>query len=343
MINKTVGNQISGDQEKIEIEFAGFWRRFIAYQVDLIILSLMRGFIFRSKLLGSIESWAVTLINIGYFVWPYSTSGQTIGKQILGIRVVAIDGSFLNWRKGFLRFLGYIPSTIAFLMGFLWSIGDANKQAWHDKIAGTCVIRSWITQEKFLGIIDATEAVRRQRKWLAITGITTIVLLGVGGAFIWTMNQRIDNMAPWPSVSTATCQIVNPDLSHLGLQLDEITDAKNEKKWQGGHFSEGCVAKYSCGGEIKTIISILKYPSTESAKKDMDVMIDIDKENLFNNNYDISNTKGIFSWHYEDMYEKIFRNGRWIVDIMVVPDMNISQVRNGLVSHWHSKPSVEDR
>ncbi len=40
------------------------------------------------------------------------------------------------------RYLGYFASTIPLCLGFLWIAFDKRKQGWHDKLAGTVVIRA---------------------------------------------------------------------------------------------------------------------------------------------------------------------------------------------------------
>jgi hypothetical protein len=122
------------------------------------------------------------LIPAVYYAWAYSTSGQTSGKSLLGIKVVSIDGSSLDWRKGILRYVGYILSGIPLCLGFLWSIWDPDKQAWHDKIAGTCVVRASVAPEQLQGTIDPSEARRRQKRWLLGLGIATLlIVVGCGG------------------------------------------------------------------------------------------------------------------------------------------------------------------
>jgi hypothetical protein len=129
-----------------------------------------------------------------YFAWSYSTTGQTIGKKLLGIKVVSLDGSPLNWRKGILRTVGYIPSYV-FGLGFLWATGDTYKQTWHDKITGTVVVRSWVEPEQLEGAIHASEVRRQQKKWrlgLGIATLLTIVSSCVICPLLWQM--FLDNL-----------------------------------------------------------------------------------------------------------------------------------------------------
>jgi len=130
-------------------EKGGFLVRFVAYIIDAIILGVVQGIL--QGILGAImgssgQSLAGVislLISIGYFVYFWSSSGATPGKMVMGLRVVGTDGSFpITPGKAFLRWVGYIISGIVIALGFLWIIWDPNKQGWHDKIAGTYVVKS---------------------------------------------------------------------------------------------------------------------------------------------------------------------------------------------------------
>lgn len=67
--------------------------------------------------------------------------GQTPGKKALGIRVVRLDGQAVTWWHAFERAGGYAAGVATGLLGFLQIYWDPNRQAIHDKIAGTVVIR----------------------------------------------------------------------------------------------------------------------------------------------------------------------------------------------------------
>jgi uncharacterized RDD family membrane protein YckC len=47
----------------------------------------------------------------------------------------------MTFGLAFLRWVGYIISAVVLYLGFVWIAFDAKKQGWHDKIAGTVVIR----------------------------------------------------------------------------------------------------------------------------------------------------------------------------------------------------------
>jgi uncharacterized RDD family membrane protein YckC len=60
----------------------------------------------------------------------------------LNIRVVKTDGSYLDYPGAFLRYIGFFISCLVFLIGVIWAAFDAQKQGWHDKIAGTYVVKA---------------------------------------------------------------------------------------------------------------------------------------------------------------------------------------------------------
>jgi len=82
-----------------------------------------------------------TILTITYYTYFHGSTGQTLGKMVCKLKVVRVNGEPLGYGKAFLRWLGYIVSSFVFCLGFLWAAWDKNKQAWHDKIAGTYVIR----------------------------------------------------------------------------------------------------------------------------------------------------------------------------------------------------------
>ncbi|GEM_PF-1682722 len=76
-----------------------------------------------------------------YFIVMHAVFGQTIGKMIMGIRVVRTDGRKVGPLISTVRFLGYIVSFLLLFFGFFWIIIDKERQGWHDMIADTVVIK----------------------------------------------------------------------------------------------------------------------------------------------------------------------------------------------------------
>jgi uncharacterized RDD family membrane protein YckC len=76
----------------------------------------------------------------GALMWKYK--GTTIGGMIFGLHVVRLDHRPIEWDTAIVRALGCFLSAAALFLGFIWIAFDEDKQAWHDKIAGTVVVRA---------------------------------------------------------------------------------------------------------------------------------------------------------------------------------------------------------
>ena len=77
--------------------------------------------------------------------WVYlcGSQGQTAGKRIIGIRIVRLDGTPINYKTAAIRhFIGYPLAFLSFGLGALWVLWDAKQQGWHDKLAGTLVVKT---------------------------------------------------------------------------------------------------------------------------------------------------------------------------------------------------------
>jgi len=141
----------------------GFWIRFLAYAIDQIIIYLIsflllliaalavgmhyspaevRGYL---EQLGNFVTFpyffTLICLNMIYNTYFIGASGQTIGKLVCGLKVVQTSGEPVSYGQAFLRWVGYLVSSIFFYLGYIWIAIDANRQGWHDKIADTCVIR----------------------------------------------------------------------------------------------------------------------------------------------------------------------------------------------------------
>ncbi|MFZ8458448.1 RDD family protein, partial [Staphylococcus aureus] len=65
----------------------------------------------------------------------------TVGGIICGIQVVRLDGRPIDWATAVVRALSCFLSLAAAGLGFVWIAIDSDRQSWHDKIAGTVVVR----------------------------------------------------------------------------------------------------------------------------------------------------------------------------------------------------------
>jgi len=147
--------------------FAGFWARAAARVIDLLIIIAAFSLIYLADRLGA-DAGLWTGMGLGegsragagfsmanvlrglffltfpvfYYVYLHAMYGQTFGKMALKIKVVNEDETPLDYRKAFLRWLGYFLCDLTFYIGYLWAAFDPRKQGLHDKVCKTVVVRT---------------------------------------------------------------------------------------------------------------------------------------------------------------------------------------------------------
>ena len=139
-----------------DVQYAGFWVRVGATMIDTLLLMLI---IF--PLLVAIYGWAYFNVDESGFIagpadfliswvapalavvafWMYRQA--TPGKMALSLRIVdATTGDPPSPGQCVGRYFAYFVSIIPLCLGLLWVAFDTRKQGWHDKLAGTVVIRA---------------------------------------------------------------------------------------------------------------------------------------------------------------------------------------------------------
>lgn len=126
---------------------AGFWIRTFAYIIDAIGIGIVSGAlaaVIGDGPAGNTSSGLNILLGLVYFsyFWSAQGGGQTLGMRVLNLKVVRTDGSALTFTQGVIRYIGLFVSFLVLFIGVIWVAFDADKQGWHDKIAGTYVIRT---------------------------------------------------------------------------------------------------------------------------------------------------------------------------------------------------------
>ena len=126
---------------------AGFWIRVLAFIIDSVILGVINFVVAAILSSSSTGRYGIqTLLGIIYFSYFWSASsiwpGQTVGDKLLNLRVVKTDGSDISIVQAFIRYIGLVISFLVIFIGVIWVAFDPNKQGWHDKIAGTYVIKT---------------------------------------------------------------------------------------------------------------------------------------------------------------------------------------------------------
>jgi uncharacterized RDD family membrane protein YckC len=137
------------------VEYVGFWARVGASLIDTVLAMLIivplslavygtSYFSLSNTSLVSgpadvLISWVLPAVAVVLF-WIYRQA--TPGKMAISARVVdAKTGGALGVGQSIVRYVGYFVSTIPLGLGLLWVAFDPKKQGWHDKIAGTVVVR----------------------------------------------------------------------------------------------------------------------------------------------------------------------------------------------------------
>jgi uncharacterized RDD family membrane protein YckC len=89
--------------------------------------------------LNSDGVFVLALVIYGAVMWKLK--GTTVGGIVCNLKVVRVDGREVDWTTAVIRGLSCFLSLAFVGLGFVWIAFDPNRQAWHDKIAGTLVVR----------------------------------------------------------------------------------------------------------------------------------------------------------------------------------------------------------
>jgi uncharacterized RDD family membrane protein YckC len=113
---------------------AGFWIRMLALLLDALLVG------FLMHLLHHMFNLELVMLAVyGAIMWKLR--GSTIGGIVFDLQVVRLDGRPIDWETAIVRALGCFLSLAAAGLGFFWIAFDRGRQGWHDKIAGTAVVR----------------------------------------------------------------------------------------------------------------------------------------------------------------------------------------------------------
>ncbi len=115
---------------------AGFWIRMGALFLDVLLVGIIAGVVLDPH---GHQIHVVLLAAYGAVMWKLR--GSTVGGIACNLQVVRIDGRELDWETAIVRALSCFLSLAVFGLGFIWIAFDPAGQAWHDKIAGTVVVR----------------------------------------------------------------------------------------------------------------------------------------------------------------------------------------------------------
>lgn len=139
--------------EENQLEYAGFWLRTAASIIDTILIMIITypilvfiygwAYLDSDKVIAGPADFLLTVVFPAIAViWFWSARQATPGKMAISARIVdAKTGGKPSTGQLIGRYFGYLVSIFPFFLGILWVAFDRKKQGWHDKLAGTVVIR----------------------------------------------------------------------------------------------------------------------------------------------------------------------------------------------------------
>ena len=177
---------------------AGFVTRYVAFLLDILVVTIA-SFLFitvlrvtldffgintilesaaesrpaaqQTVVLGGLVRWLITIaggfLSFGvYSIVAWLLVGKTVGKALMGLRVLGQDGRRLTFPQALIRALGYYVSGLALFIGFLWVLVDDRRQTWHDKLARTIVVYEWDAQyeERLVGAVRVLNESNQRRQ-----------------------------------------------------------------------------------------------------------------------------------------------------------------------------------
>lgn len=141
-----------------DMDYAGFWIRFVAKLVDGILIGIP-GWIIQFGSMALVDTsnpdnggvvavlmivgWLVSFaLQFVYFTWMHGKFGATVGKMACGLRVVTASGAKITYGMAAARFFAELVSAIILYIGYIMAGFDEEKRALHDRLCNTRVIRS---------------------------------------------------------------------------------------------------------------------------------------------------------------------------------------------------------
>jgi len=150
-VYETPKSSIDHDDEIIE--YAGFWLRALASVLDtvwmLLLVLILGWFIYGESYLSLemaikgkadifLQCGLPAMLVIAFWVLKAATPGKML------IRTKILDEKTMqpaSLGKSVIRYIGYYVSVLPLFLGFFWAAWDKKKQCWHDKMAGTVVVK----------------------------------------------------------------------------------------------------------------------------------------------------------------------------------------------------------
>lgn len=159
-------------EDTIELPYASFFRRLVAFILDYLLISFLMSIIlslfmpagfaiegpevveYDMDYVRDLTEAAGPLMLLFYIAWwlynalMHASSWQaTLGKRVMSIIVTDLEGNRISFAKATLRFIGKLISTFLIFLGYLLAAFTPRRQALHDMIGGTIVLKYRISEE----------------------------------------------------------------------------------------------------------------------------------------------------------------------------------------------------
>lgn len=140
-------------------QYAYFGTRFLALLLDSLVIQLISiaiytlfGFSIQEQIAIYLNQSNMTealvqpalimgIINMIYYCWMVYRFGGSLGKLLFDIRITRSDGSRLTFARAVARYLAVMLSTLTLFLGYLFALGTPKKQALHDLLCDTIVVK----------------------------------------------------------------------------------------------------------------------------------------------------------------------------------------------------------
>jgi uncharacterized RDD family membrane protein YckC len=154
--------------DAVSVRYGGFWRRWVAFVVDRFLLGLVVApvvFLFIGPMVhfgqlledpDGVIPFLASMIGVLVFVvpvvvalqWLYyallqsSTRQATLGQMLMGLKVTDLEGRRISFARATGRLFAHVLTGLTIGIGYLMVVFTRRKQALHDMIAGTLVVRT---------------------------------------------------------------------------------------------------------------------------------------------------------------------------------------------------------
>lgn len=179
--------------------------------------------------------------------------------------------------------------------------------------------------------------------FIGITVGALCLCLIIAGSWLFLIQRGVAEvraMGPWPGSDVAPEQLIQVDLSHLGLEAGQMQNARDEETWAEGRYEAGTFIAYELKGKEVVGLWALRYADRGIAAEDFTSVQTFAQLTCPVNIWAQWLATGIIHCSFSDAHIKVFWNDYWVVNIMalhgigIAPDVLLDQVRDAISAHW---------